>query len=356
MISESCIAWGKTKPASGSYRIARERLSALVTDDKGSRALSQGDADVALKRVFARMVAGGKSPQPYALRVDLGPGRPDATSTVVAAAQTFGAEPWVRLTLGREALPQAKSRTVTLSGAGSRSGAPVGYWKAVRSARLYAGAILAALGPGGPGVASAQTDSLLAESSAWAEPGGTWASAERGLAFAAASLAVSKAALGNVSIKAEPVTFAGKRGEVPVSITNTTKNTLAVVVRASASGDARVVGSRLIKTVLRPQETFVPIPVDMQSAGSSKLRVEVLAGDLVLAQETVNVQASYLDRVAIIGGIVLVLGALLIFIVHRVRSAGPEQYEDVDVATDAHSQPERYTEDVTDTRGGDDHT
>ncbi len=117
------------------------------------------------------------------------------------------------------------------------------------------------------------------------------------------------------------MTFAGKRGEVPVSITNTTKNTLEVVVRAAASGDAQVVGSPLIKTVLRPQETFVPIPVDMRSALSSKLKVEVLAGDVVLARTTVNVQASYLDRIAIIGGIVLVLGGLLIFIVRRVRGA-----------------------------------
>jgi hypothetical protein len=226
------------------------------------------------------------------------------------------------------------------------------YWKRVRAARAWAGAMIAALGPGGPGVTSAQSDSLLAESSAWSEPKGAWAGAERGLAFANASLGVSKAAFGDLSIKAEPVTFAGKRGEVPVSITNTTKNTLAVVVRATASGDARVEGPRLIKTVLRPQETFVPIPVDMQSAVSSKLYVEVMAGDLVLADTTVDVQASYLDRIAIIGGIVLVLGGLLIFIVSRVRRAEAAAEGSDDTRHDARSRAERYTEREPDTRGG----
>jgi hypothetical protein len=334
--------------------VSKERVSALVTDDEGSKAASQGDTSVALRGTFARLTASGKPQQPYALRIDLGAGRPDATSTVVAAATAFGTEPWARLTLGREIRPEVKTSAVTLTSAERRSQTPPDYWKTVRSARAYAGALFAAMGPGGAGVTSTQSDSLLAESSAWSEPDGTWASAERGLAFARASLAVSKAAFGDLSIKAEPVTFAGKRGEVPVSITNTTKNTLAVVVRATTSGDARVVGPRLIKTVLRPQETFVPISVDMQSALSSKLKVEVLAGDVVLARTNVNVQASYLDRIAIIGGIVVVLGGLLIFIVRRVRSAEIVGEDRGESEGHTRSSAGRYTEDEPDARGGDD--
>jgi hypothetical protein len=117
-----------------------------------------------------------------------------------------------------------------------------------------------------------------------------------------------------------------------------------------------VVGSRRIKTVLRPQETFVPITVDMQSALSSKLKIEVLAGDVVLAQETVNLQASYLDRIAIIAGIVLLLGALLIFIVRRVRSAEVAEDNAAQSAQDTQSLAERYTTGERDTKGGDDDT
>jgi len=319
--SESCVDWGKTKSASGAYPVANTKITALVTEDRGSKAVAKGDVSAAVRRSFTRLVAEGKQPQPYALRIDLGPGRPDATSTVIAAATAFGAQPWTRLALGREIHPQAKASVVSLSEAAPQMGVPQGYWKKVRLARAYARGLLAALGPGGSGVASAQTDSLLAESSAWSEPNGTWAAAGRGAEFADVSLGVSKAGFGNLSISAEPVTFAGKRGDLPVSITNTTKNTLNVIVRATASGDARIVGDRQVPTVLRPQETFVQIPVDMRSALSSKLKVEVMAGDVVLAHTTVQVQASYLDRIAIIAGIVLLLIGLLIFIVRRVRGA-----------------------------------
>ena len=351
VVSESSVDWGKTKPASGMYPVTGERLSALVTDDKGSTAVMRGNPELALRRTFPRLL-GSKTAQPYAVRIDLGPGRQDATSTVVAAATAFGAEPWVRLTLGRELRAAPKTGTVELEDSPKQTATPDGYWAAVRAARAYAGAVLAALGPGGPGVSSAQTDSLLAQSSSWAEPEGTWASAPRGLAFAKASLAVSKAALGNVSVKASPVTFAGKSGEVPVSITNTTKNTLAVVVRASASGDAQVVGDRLIKTILRPQDTFVPIPVDMKSSLSSQLKIEVLAGDVVLAEETVDVQASYLDRIAIIAGIVLALGGLLIFIVRRVRKAEKIENRSGRDDQDAPARDQRYTDEERGSRGG----
>ena len=82
----------------------------------------------------------------------------------------------------------------------------------------------------------------------------------------------------------------------------------------------------------------------MRSALSSKLKVEVLAGDVVLARTTVNVQASYLDRIAIIGGIVLILGGLLIFIVRRVRGAETADERRAYAPRDTSSDDERYTE------------
>ena len=353
--SQSCVTWGKTKSASGAYPVSDTSISALVTDDRGSRAAQRGAAATGLERAFSRLDADDTSPQAFALRIDLGPGMPDATSTVVAVASAYAAEPWARLALARDVRPEAKTSAISLVEAPRGPGVPTEYWKTVRLARAYAKGLLAALGPGGPGVASAQTDSLLAESSAWSGPDGSWAEAARGLALANTALDVAKAGLGDVSIAAEPVTFAGKRGDLPVSITNTTKNTLKVIVRAAASGDAQVTGNPLIETELRPQETFVQIPVDMRSALSSKLKVEVLAGEVVLAHTTVAVQASYLDRIAIIGGIVLVLCVLLVFIVRRVRTAEKADDDRRDSAADAVLSDARYTEDLQEShRGADD--
>jgi len=343
--SEACVGWGKAKPASGAYPVSGTELTALVTDDRSGTAMASGDASVALQRAFKKLAAEGRRPGPFAVRIDLGPGRPDATSTVVAATSAFLGERWTRLTVGKNVRPLAKAAAVTLAEAPRKSGVPAGYWKQVRLARAYAKALLAALGPGGPGVTSSQTDSLLAEASAWSEPEGSWGGAARGRGFADTSLGVSKEGFGDVSISAEPVTFAGKRGDLPVSIKNTTRNTLKVVVRAAASGDARVEGEPRIETVLRPQETFVQIPVDMRSALSSKLKVEVLAGEVVLARTTVQVQASYLDRIAIITGIVLLLTGLLVFIVRRVRSAEAAAGLRGDRQRDTVSSNERYTGD-----------
>jgi type VI protein secretion system component VasK len=60
----------------------------------------------------------------------------------------------------------------------------------------------------------------------------------------------------------------------------------------------------------------------------------------VLAEQTVDVRASYLDRLVIIGGIVLALVILLAFIVRRVRAA-----ERAELAAESVSErDERYTD------------
>lgn len=326
-VSASCVKSGKAQAATGVYPVVNSRITALVTDDQSSLALSSGETTPALRRVFKRSLSSGKPIAPFAIRIDLGGDRASATSLISTAVTRFEAQPWARLTLGRDLRVPSKVSAVSLVEGKSRSKAPAGYWKTVRSARIYAGAMLAALGQGDANAVSVQADSLLAESAAWSEPAGTWSSAARGLSFAALAVQRGRDNLGGVRVKAEPVTFAGAKGEVPVNITNGSDNTLAVVVRATPQGGLQVVGGNRIPTTLRPQETFVPIPVDMKSALSGTLKVEVVAGDLVLAHDTVKVSASYLDRLAIIGGIVFALVVLLIFIVRRVRSAENREFE-----------------------------
>jgi hypothetical protein len=96
---------------------------------------------------------------------------------------------------------------------------------------------------------------------------------------------------------------------------------------------------------LAPRETFVPIPIDMQDALYGKVAVQVMAGSIVVAQETVAVRRSYLDRLALVGGVVIVLGGMLVWIVLRVRQSpdiGDEGDDEDDVGG------ERYTESRSD--------
>ncbi len=316
-----CARLGKKAAPTGAYFVDGTRLTAIVTDEPSGAGLSSGETSEALHRSFNRYISAGKNPQPFAIRIDVGLARGNTTDTVAAAVGAFEREPWARLALGRDTLVPGRAAAVKLEAAADRSEAPADFWYTVRSARKYAAAMLAALGPGDPAAASADSNSLLAESSAWSEPLGQWGFADRGLEFANEARSVSRAILDNVSIKAMPVTLAGAKGRVPVTITNGTNRTLSVVLRTRTSGGVEVVGDDDVPTVLRPQETFVEIPVDMKSAISGKLRVEVLAGDLAIAHSTVEVHASYLDRLAIVGGIVLVLGIMLAFIITRVRRA-----------------------------------
>jgi hypothetical protein len=106
-------------------------------------------------------------------------------------------------------------------------------------------------------------------------------------------------------------------------------------VLAKTSSGVNVVGSRAVSTKLAPGETFVQIPIDMQGALTGKVTVEVMAGSVVVVKQTVSVRRSYLDRLALIGGILALLGGMLVWIVVRVRrSPDIDEGDYEDEATD----------------------
>lgn len=338
-----CARSGESTVTSGAYPIANSSLRAVLSDTIASEALTSAETSVAIDRIAARQI--DTPSQPVVVRVELTEGGPGAAETVLHALLLLEREPWARLALGRDATPPSKTREVRLLANKNAAVAPRDYWETVSRSRLFAGALMASLGPSDPDASSAQMDSLIAESSAWSGPDGSWTSADRGLQYAAASLKTSRTILDTVGIKIESITLPSARGTVPVSLQNGTDKTLRVMVRTSTQGGIEVVGRSLTETTMRPQETFIQIPMDMHSALSGKLTVEVLAGTIVLAKQTVDVHASYLDRLAIIGGIVLALAILLAFIVRRVRAAERAEQAEASVR-DGH---ERYTDASADT-------
>jgi len=325
---------------SGAYRIPGSPVVALLVDNEASTNLSSSEPSTAVRGAFDRLNGGKK--QPYVVRIDLGESTADATSTVGGALSALEAAPWVSMITARDAAGGTNLPKVRLIAGEQAPAAPAGFWDDVAKARAYSSAMIASLGVGDAEANTAQMQSLVAESSAWAGPAGTWQFAERGRAFALSSLKISRTMLDTVRIKIEPITLSGAKGDVPVSVLNGTQKTLNVVIRTTTSGGIMVKGARNINTVLRPQETFVQIPVDLKSSLSGKLTVEVAAGDLVLSRKTVDVKASYLDRLAMIGGIVILLGILLAFIVRRVRAAEAAANKD---DGDTPGTSERYTGD-----------
>ena len=302
---------------SGAYRAADSSITALVIDARASRGLESGDASATLSHTLDRLGTSANS-QPVVLRIDLDDAVTDATSTVGAALATLETTPWVRLKLGREVHPPRGARSVSFVTTPTKN-APSGFWSAVRSARAHAAGMIAVLTSSDAQATSAQTDSLVAESAEWSEPAETWQLAKSGLAFASSALKTSNAVLGAIKVSAESITLAGSTGDVPVNISNGTKKTLTVVVLAKTSSGIRVVGPRAVSTKLAPRETYVQIPIDMQGMIYGKVTVQVMAGSVVVAHQTVSGRRSCLDRVALIGSILALLAGMLVWIVVRVR-------------------------------------
>jgi len=325
---------GRRRPDSGVYQVAGEDLRALTTETTSSVPLSAGDPSRAVERVFTRLMRAPK--EPLVMRIDIDGDSLAATDSVGAALSAFEAQPWLDLVSARSLRPAPGAAKVRLLAGRSTPKAPKGFWKAVAKSRSYAGAYIAALGPGNPTATTAEQQSLVAESSAWAGPGGSWSGAQRGLEFADSSLDKTAPVLDSISMKAQPVTLSGSTGDVPITIVNDSENTLAVLVTVSSSGGLSVGGKTTIETTLPPQETYLEIPVDMQTSLSGKLTVEVSAGGLVLERETITVSASYLDRLVLGGAVVIALLGMLVFIVRRSRAS--------EAPSDVSDERARYTD------------
>ena len=345
VVDDDCARIGKDQPVSGPYRLAHDEARALVVESTSTAALSRGDTEVAIDRAFVRLV---KLPrQPLVMSIDVEGDSNPVTDTVSVALDAFEGQPWMQLVDADDVRATSSSASIRLVADGKTPHAPSGFWKTVAKARAYAAGYYAALSSNSTQASTAEVQSLVAEASSWSAPGNTWNSATRGLEYANASLKATRPALDGVQLRVETLTLSGSSGQVPITIVNNTQNTLSVVVRVSSTGGVRATGPRSFPVTLRPQENYIEVPVSMEQALDGKLVVEVRAGDLVLAHAKADVRASYLDRLAVVGAIVLIGAGVLVFIVRRVRSVPGAPAEEV-----AGSEKDwaEYNDDETSTR------
>ena len=307
--------------ASGVYALSEMAPypRAIVTDDASSASLASSDDTAVVDAVFARS-ASEEATVPVALSVELGPGRQASAGAVVDTLSRLLDAAWVSMVTPEDATRNPASEVASFAPACEPApGAPAGYWAEVAQARAYAFAFLTAVGVNDPEARAAEDASLLAQSRSWAGPDLNWGSVDRGRAFAAAAMRDSSAVLDTIEIGALDVTLSSASGEVPVSITNGSDKNLMLTLKATADGMRVTRESQDIR--VRPQENPASVPVDLQSALSGTLEVELWADGLLLDTARVRVRASYLDRLAIVGGVAVVLAGMLLFIRHRIRSA-----------------------------------
>ncbi|MDZ4180599.1 MAG: DUF6049 family protein, partial [Coriobacteriia bacterium] len=308
---------GEETPTAGVYRAGR--MSILVTDPEVSSEIESGDIEAMLDALFEHALS-EESTAPVALTVDLGAGRSTKIADFLQALERMRTTPWISLTDASSASTHEPAPFVTLPAEVLPTpGARAGYWDTISEARRQATALARAAGDGNATARSANDASLIAQSRLWAGSDGRWAAADRARAFADFAILAAAGVLDTVDLSAPPdLTLSSASGTVPVSIINGSGTELELTVRTRAEGMSVGWTEQVLR--FRPQENPVVVPVDLQSSISGKLHVEVWAGDVMLAQRETTVRASYLDRLAIVGGVALVLVGILLFVRRRIRA------------------------------------
>ncbi|MBI5230897.1 MAG: hypothetical protein HY876_01905 [Coriobacteriales bacterium] len=333
------------RAVSGASMVRGHDLIALVTDPAASKGLLSEEATAVVDPVYERQT-GDDHRRPLVLGAEIGPGQSATGSDVIRAARTISRLPFAKLVLAKTAAAEVSGPRIGLTSRAPSDSAPSGYWKDVETARSWARSLSGSLGEGAAQTDIATSDTLIAQSSCWRGPDNKWSLADKGLSFAAQGERVADDILSKVSVRVENVTLSGVKGDVPVSIRNDSDHELEVVLQATGQ-NLRVPGKKRRRIRLKPSDNLVMLPVDLRTSLQGDLHVRVIASPRELAERTVTVRASYLDRLAIVAGVVVVLFVLLIFIVRRVRAA-----EASDSAR-AGVERERYTG-TTDQPVGDD--
>lgn len=314
-VSDRCV----TRATPGTFKMADSTMTVMVADSRLASSLAASSTAECMALIFGRTIK--RPTQPLPVILDVGP-RGVAADQVIAISNSIARTKWVRSVMASDvAASTAKRSKAKLTSPGSMTPAPRGHWQEVASARRSAQALIAALGPKDEDAMRAARQSLVAESSTWAGISNDWSQAQRGIAYASDALMTADEVFGAVTLSSKPVTLAGTRGRVPVTISNGSDR--AVIIRLStAPSSAMRKGLSPVRPIkLQPGDNFVEIPVDLQGGLSGTLAVSVLAGDMELARTTVPLKASIIDRLVMLGGTILVLGGLLAFIFTRMRAA-----------------------------------
>lgn len=311
----------ESSPATGVYAISGSKVKGLVLDERGSALLESGQTEALLDRLFAHLTSeSGK--QPVTLDVRLGTGAPGDVLNLESVLRDLSRSGWIRFETAAQAARSKPAETGKLRPlAYPGRPAPYGYWPEVGQGRKYALSFLSAVSERDDDAAAAAYDSLVAESRCWAGPDNSWSFADRGRSFAAAAFRSAQLIFSKVSITSQNITLSGTSGKIPLSIRNTSGKTLAVTVVAKASHTYFPSGSK-VKAILRPADNYVTIPVDLGSGGIyDRVQLSVVAGQVTLASTAVDLHASYIDRLALVATVVIVLVVLLLYIRRKVRTA-----------------------------------
>ncbi|MDO8847413.1 MAG: hypothetical protein Q7W51_03360 [Coriobacteriia bacterium] len=298
--------------APGCYTLGDSDVTLIVVDEAAAAGIHNGP-DAFYDALFDRLDSG-----PVVVLLETGPGAPNTTLDAQHALDWIGKASWLEATDVETLARACEPRKATLVRPGA-SDAPADYWAEVVESRSATLAYAGAVGPQDQEAGAAVRSLLTAES--WlltrSEAGDRGIREGSDRAAEAGDYALGQFAL--IRLDAKDVTLSGSKGDVPLTLINDTGKELALTLHAQSETMLSTVGSEEI--VAQPTQNFLTLPVDLGNALSDELKVTVRAGGFTVAEASVGVKASYIDRLATVGMVVMVLGVLLVIIRRRVRAA-----------------------------------
>ncbi|HEX9093291.1 MAG TPA: hypothetical protein VF902_04850 [Coriobacteriia bacterium] len=319
VVAASAVASSRvTTIAPGVYAAKQGGPTLIVTDEAAAAALS----DVAtprsdlLARLFERLIDKRRAGQPVVAIVDAGPGSRTTVEDLQAVLARIARVRWIRLVTASEASAMRPAGALTLPEPRVATPAEQQYWAAVAQARTRVLALASAAGADDADVAAGRRNLMIAECGSWLSgPTDAW-TAERGTSFTAAADQSAWAALSALKLTSPNVTLSATTGKVRVSVANASGKALRLVLEAKPAGMRLPQGTRL-EIDAPPGETILTVPVDMGASLSGTLGLRLLAGSLQVATASSSVRASYMDRLVLFGGVVLLLLIMLGYIWRR---------------------------------------
>lgn len=124
------------------------------------------------------------------------------------------------------------------------------------------------------------------------------------------------AVFSKVSLTVAPITLASSEGILPITVTNNSGQMLNTTLVLNASEDVQFSTPTRQNVELPQKESFFEPKILLRNVSSEKVMVSLMAGNYVISTKTVKVNASYMDRIAIVIGIALV-GILFGFFIWR---------------------------------------
>lgn len=307
--------------APAAYRVKETSLTVLALDSHAAWLLSSPSSTRAqlMDHLFTRLISDRLQGQPIVAVIDVGPRSAGSISALQAKLAALDRIGWIRLVSTSEAAvikPAASLKVRT----GRHPSVPKTYWDRIGSARKRVMALASASSSREPETFTALRDLMLAESAEWSGGDPRQAAAGQSLLCAMNAETVAWGVLSKIALTCPSITLSASTGKVPVSVVNRSGKSLHMTLRVKSTS-MRLPKGASFETVARPGENILTVPVDLGATLSGAVDFELWAGDLRVTRSTAVVRASYIDRLALIGGVVLVLLVLLWYIHRRGGSA-----------------------------------